>query len=44
MIGYFRKNMSKIPGDNGSSINIPIAIKINILANINITKASVLVV
>jgi hypothetical protein len=36
--------MSKIPGDNGSSLNKLIALKINVLANITITKTSVLVV
>jgi hypothetical protein len=36
--------MSKIPGDNGSSLNIPIPKIINVLANITITKTSVLVV
>jgi hypothetical protein len=41
---YFRKNISKIPGDNGSSLNITITLKINVLANITITKTSVLVV
>jgi hypothetical protein len=44
MIQYFRKNMSKIPVDNGSSLNKLITIKINVLANITITKTSVLVV
>jgi hypothetical protein len=44
MIGYFQKNMSKIPGDNGSSLNKLIALKINILANITITKTSVLAI
>jgi hypothetical protein len=36
--------MSKIPGDNGSSLNKLITLKLNILANITITKTSVLVV
>jgi hypothetical protein len=36
--------MSKIPGDNGSSLNKLITLKINVLANIKITKTSVLVV
>jgi hypothetical protein len=36
MIGYFRKNMSKIRGDNGSSLNIPITIKIIALTNITL--------
>jgi hypothetical protein len=44
MIRYFRKNTSKIPVDNGSSLNIPITKIINALANITITKTSVLVV
>jgi hypothetical protein len=44
MSGYFQKNMSKIPGDNGSSLNKQITLKINVLANITITKTSVLVV
>jgi hypothetical protein len=44
MIQYFRKNMSKIPVDNGSSLNKLITKIINILANITITKTSVLVV
>jgi hypothetical protein len=44
MIGYFRKNMSNIPGDNGSSLNILITLKINVLAKITVTKTSVLAV
>jgi hypothetical protein len=44
MIGYFRKNMSNIPVDNGSSLNKLITIKINALANITVTKTSVSVV
>jgi hypothetical protein len=36
--------MSNIPGDNGSSFNIPITLKINVLANITVTKTSVPVV
>jgi hypothetical protein len=44
MIEYFWKNMSKIPGENGSSLNKQITLKINVLANITITKTSVLVV
>jgi hypothetical protein len=44
MIRYFEKNMSKIPGDNGSSLNKLITLKINVLASITITKTSVLVV
>jgi hypothetical protein len=34
MIEYFRKNMSNIPGDNGSSLNITITIKTIALTNI----------
>jgi hypothetical protein len=44
MIAYFRKNISKIPGDNGSSLKKLITLKINVLPNITITKTSVLVV
>jgi hypothetical protein len=45
MIEYFRKNMSNIPGDNGSSLNIPITIKIIALTNITlIIETSVSVV
>jgi hypothetical protein len=44
MIGYFRKNTSKIPGDNGSSLNIPITIKIIALTNITLIETSVSVV
>jgi hypothetical protein len=33
--------MSKIPGDNGSSLNETITLKINVLSNITITKTSV---
>jgi hypothetical protein len=40
----FRKNMSKIPVANGSSLNKLITLKIEVLANITITKTSVLVV
>jgi hypothetical protein len=36
MIGYFRKNMSKKPGDNGSSLNITITLKNIALANITL--------
>jgi hypothetical protein len=36
MIGYFRNNMSKIPGDNGSSLNITITLKIIALTNITL--------
>jgi hypothetical protein len=41
---FSKKNMSKIPGDNGSSLNKLITTKINALANITITKTFVLVV
>jgi hypothetical protein len=41
MIQYFRKNMSKIPGDNGSSLNITITIKIIALTNIRLIETSV---
>jgi hypothetical protein len=44
MIGYFRKNMSNIPGDNGFSLNILITLKIIALANITLIETSVLVV
>jgi hypothetical protein len=44
MIGYFRKNMSKIPGDNRSSLNITITIKIIALTNITLIETSVLAV
>jgi hypothetical protein len=44
MIGYFKKNMSKIPVDNGSSLNKLIAIKIIALTNITLIETSVLVV
>jgi hypothetical protein len=36
--------MSNIPGDNGSSLNKLITLKINVLANITVTKTSVSVV
>jgi hypothetical protein len=36
--------MSKIPGENRSSLNKLITLKIKVLANITITKKSVLVV
>jgi hypothetical protein len=39
-----KKNMSKIPGDNGSSRNITITIKIIALTNITLIETSVLVV
>jgi hypothetical protein len=44
MIGYFWKNMSKIPDDNGSSLNKLITLKINVLANITLIETSVSVV
>jgi hypothetical protein len=44
MIGYFRKNMTKIPVDNGSSLNITITLKIIALANITLIETSVSVV
>jgi hypothetical protein len=44
MIGYFRKNMSNIPVDNGSSLNIPITVKIIALTNISLIDTSVSVV
>jgi hypothetical protein len=36
MIQYFRKKTSNIPGDNGSSLNIPITIKIIAFTNITL--------
>jgi hypothetical protein len=36
MIQIFSKKMAKIPGDNGSSLNIPITIKIITLTNITL--------
>jgi hypothetical protein len=44
MIQYFRKKTSNISVDNGSSLNIPITIKIIALANITLIETSVLVV
>jgi uncharacterized protein (UPF0333 family) len=44
MIGYFQKNMSKIPGDNGSSLNITITTRIIALTNTTLIETSVLVV
>ena len=38
---FFRKNTSYIPGDNGSSLNIPITIKIIALTNRTIIKTTV---
>jgi hypothetical protein len=43
MIQYFRKNMSRIPVDNGSSLNITITIKIIALTNITLIETSVTV-
>ena len=42
MIRYFRKKTSNIPVDNGSSLNIPITIKIIALTNIRMIETSVL--
>jgi hypothetical protein len=44
MIEYFRKNMSKIPVDNGSSLNITMTLKIIALTNITLIETSVLAV
>jgi hypothetical protein len=44
MIEYFWKNTSKIPVDNGSSLNIPITIKIIALTNMTLIETSVLAV
>jgi hypothetical protein len=44
MIQIFSKNTSKIPGDNESSLNIPITIKIIALANITLIETAVLAV
>jgi hypothetical protein len=44
MIEYFRKNMSHIPGDNGSSLNKLITLKISALTNITLIETSVLAV
>jgi hypothetical protein len=44
MIGYFRKNMSKIPDDNGSSLNKLITLKIIALKNVTLIETSVSVV
>ena len=38
----FRKNTSYIPGDNGSSLNVPITMKIIALPNIIVIEISVL--
>jgi hypothetical protein len=40
----FQKKMSNIPVDNGSSLNIPITIKIIALTNRTLIETSVLVV
>ena len=42
MIGFFEKNTSYIPGDNGSSLNIPITIKFIALPNIAVIETPVL--
>jgi hypothetical protein len=44
MIEYLWKNMSKIPGDNGSSLKKLITIKIIALTNITLIETYVLVV
>jgi hypothetical protein len=44
MIEYFQKNMSKIPVDNGSSLNKLITLKIIALTNITLIETSVLAV
>jgi hypothetical protein len=44
IILIFRKKTSNIPVDNGSSLNIPITIKIIILTNRTLIETSVLVV
>jgi hypothetical protein len=44
MIQYFREKTSNIPVDNGSSLNIPITIKIVALTNITLIETSVLAV
>jgi hypothetical protein len=44
MIRYFREKTSNTPGDNGSSLNIPITIKIIALTNITLIETSILVV
>jgi hypothetical protein len=41
MIQIFLKNMSKIPVDNGSSLNKVITLKINVLTNITLIETSV---
>jgi hypothetical protein len=44
MIRYSRKNMSKIPVDNGSSLNKLITLKIITITNITLIETSVLVI
>jgi hypothetical protein len=44
MIRYVREKMSNIPGDNGSSLNVPKTIKNFALANRTLLEISVLVV
>ena len=44
MIGFFGKNRSYIPGDNGSSLNMLITIKISALTNTVLIETSVLFV
>jgi hypothetical protein len=44
MIRYYRKNMSKIPSDNGSSLYKLITLKIIALTNITLIETSVSVV
>jgi hypothetical protein len=44
MIQYFEKKTSNIPVDNGSSLNVPITIKIIALTNITLIETSILVV
>jgi hypothetical protein len=43
IIQFLKKNMSKIPGDNGSSLSKLIAMKIIVLNNIKLIETSVLV-
>ena len=43
MIGFFKKNTSYIPVDNGSSLNVTISIRIIALTNITLIETSVLV-
>jgi hypothetical protein len=44
MAGFSGKKTSNIPVDNGSSLNIPITVKIIALTNITLIETSVLVV